>query len=86
MSKKREEHVPRSAIVIGMLTSLPGCIPIYGIFLLMFTWPLVLAGILLVAVSKADAQAKRWAICLLVFTPLACQAVFLLLAFFNALQ
>ena len=76
MRKNQHNYLPTVGIGVCLLSSLPGCIPGYGIWLLLFTCPLLLLGSLVLVVSDASARFKLLAILLLVFGPVIWQCIY----------
>lgn len=68
--------MPALGTGIGLLSSIPSSIPGVGIWLFVFTCPLMLLGVLLVLASDASTRYKIIASLLLVGMPLACQVLY----------
>lgn len=76
MRKNQHNYLPAVGIVLCLLSSLPGCLPGYGIWLLLFTCPLLLLGSLVLLVSDASTRFKLIAISLLTLGPLIWQGIY----------
>ena len=68
--------LPALGTGLGLLSSIPSSIPGMGVWLFVFTFPLMLLGVLLVLASDASTRYKTLASLLLVGVPLACQILY----------
>ncbi len=73
MSENRGEFLPIMGTALGLLSSILSCIPIVGIWLFLFTFPVLLLGILLLLASDASARYKTRVSLSLILVPLMWQ-------------
>jgi hypothetical protein len=78
MKENRAGCLPAMGTGLGLLSSIPGCVPIAGIWLFVFTFPFMLLGILLIVASDASTRYKSIVSLSLILVPVACQCVCLL--------
>jgi hypothetical protein len=73
MSEKQEGFMAIIGTALGLLSSIPSCIPVVGIWVFAFTFPALLLGILLLLASDASARYKSRVSLSLIFVPIVWQ-------------